>query len=238
MLFSSLLVLSAATVSVFAAPVAQADTPAVQTTTVAAVTAEAQVTAAHWKPQPPKVTTTTTKKSKTTSTTSKTTTTTATPSPPKPSLPLCKNAQLSFNIKVRGLDNYSGNVLPSFAIGKFAVDVGGPVGFSDAPQEYVLSNEGFITSTRDGNIFTVKTTVEGQPHIGDIVAVPASASIANNWSPLRCNGERSGTLNCIANNNNRRVLQVCGRFINMDPTRNANCQDEIAFDTIPTCRLV
>jgi cell division septation protein DedD len=90
MLLSSILVLSAATVGVFAAPVAQADAAAV---TVAAEAA--QVTAAHWKP-----TTTTTKKPKTTSTTTttttiKTTTTTTATASPTPALPLCKDGKLS-----------------------------------------------------------------------------------------------------------------------------------------------
>jgi hypothetical protein len=73
--------------------------------------------------------------------------------------------------------------------------------------------------------------------VGDIVFVKPSESIANGWSPLRCTGVNSGTLSCVANNNNRKVLQVCGKFVNMDPIRNGNCQDVIAFDVKKTCHL-
>jgi hypothetical protein len=85
----------------------------------------------------------------------------------------------------------------------------------------------------------VKTKADAnpQPPVGDIMVVSKQASIASQWSPLRCNGERSGALNCIANDGNRRIAQACGNFVNFDSARNGNCQEVIAFSTIPTCRF-
>ena len=175
----------------------------------------------------------------TTKTTTTTTTTTTTATPTSTGLPRCKEGLLTFNIKARSLENDSGNFAKSVFDGQFIVDVGGPAGFSPTPRtDYFLSrNEGFITQTEGGEIATVKTKDGGSIPTGDIVWLTPEASIASGYSPLRCTGAFDGKLNCIANNGNRKVAQVCGKFINFDANRNGNCQDEIAFDVVRTCQF-
>jgi hypothetical protein len=220
--FAKIVALSAIFSGAFAAPMPQEDT-------VVSIAGG----------RPPTTTTTTsirpTTTAKTTKTTTVTSTSTATPTPT--GLPKCVGGRLTFNIKARSLKP-GPDFQKSKADGMFVTDVGGPAGFSTSPTtEYFLS-ESFLTQTGgSGKIATVKTTVEGAPHIGDIVFVEPRVSINNNWSPLRCTGADANQLACVANNNNRKVLQVCGQFINMDPVFNNNCQDEIVFDVVKTCQL-
>lgn len=84
----------------------------------------------------------------------------------------------------------------------------------------------------------MKTNGGGQPHIGNIVFLTREQSIASQYSPLRCTGidANAKNLTCVANQNNRKVLQVCGKFIDMEPVRNNNCQDVISLDVHRTCK--
>jgi hypothetical protein len=188
--------------------------------------------------RPPTTTTTTT----TVRPPTPTTTTDVVPPPPTfTGLPKCKDGRLTFTIKARSLQDASGNVLKSSADGQFIVDVGGPAGFSPNPTTmYTLSggNEGFITQFgAGGQIATVVTDPNGKPHEGNIIFQTPDASIASANSPLRCTGAFDGRLACVAKHGNRKVAQVCGKFINFQENRNGNCQDELAFDVVRTCEF-
>ena len=133
----------------------------------------------------------------------------------------------------------TGNFLKSAADGQFIVDVGGPAGFSKtASTTYFLQEQGFLTKANDnGQIATVKTDAGGVPHLGNIVFLTPEQSIAANYSPLRCSNLASGKLTCVATNGDRKVAQVCGKFIDFENVRNNNCQDVIIFEVARTCEF-
>lgn len=71
--------------------------------------------------------------------------------PPPSNAKLCVDGVKTFNLKVRTLEDLSGNRLPTVADGKFVVDIGGPAGFSDkATTEYRLFDQ-FITQVGGDN---------------------------------------------------------------------------------------